>query len=163
MSTVGIIRNLKICVLTQLRPELLRVHLLLLYNCTDWMSIQSICPSYSTGVVTILRVACCLCRTLYIVSLYLYFFVHVRSTSQQRGSLIIGSFIYSGANCSQPRCTPALVLCCRLSMVAVLVAANTIASQGSFIYPTALAIVPWYLRSRIRLPTAPTMYVCTIT
>ena len=26
-------------------------------------------------------------------------------------------------------------------------------------YPTALAIIPWHLRSHIRLPTAPTMYV----
>ena len=51
-------------------------------------------------------------------------------------------------------------------MVAVLVVANTITSQGSFIYPIALAmilvILIWHVRSYVRLPTAPTMYVCTI-
>ena len=47
--------------------------------------------------------------------------------------------------------------CCRLSMVAALVAISTITSQGSFIYPIALAIIPWHLRSHVRLPTAPTM------
>ena len=46
---------------------------------------------------------------------------------------------------------------CRLSMAAVLVAANTITSQGSFIYPIAfLATIPWHLCSRVRLPIAPT-------
>ena len=41
------------------------------------------------------------------VSIYiLYIFLNVHSTSQQRGSLI-ASFIYSSANCSQSRCTPA--------------------------------------------------------
>ena len=102
MPTVGITRNLNILVLTQRRLELFRVDLLLLYNCTGWMSTQSTCPCCSTGVATILCVACCSCSTLYIVYLYLYFFVHVRSTSQ------CGS--YSSASCSQPRCTPALVM-----------------------------------------------------
>ena len=41
MPTVGIIRNLNIRVLTQLRLELLRVQLLL-YNSTGWISTQSI-------------------------------------------------------------------------------------------------------------------------
>ena len=84
MPAVGIIRNLNIRVLTQLRLELFRVQLLL-YNCTGWISTQSICTCCSTGVATILCVACCSCSTLYIVCIY--FFVHVRSTSQ-RGSLI---------------------------------------------------------------------------
>ena len=158
MPAVGIIRNLNLRVLTQLRLELLRAQLLL-YNCTGWISTQSICTCCRTGVATILCVACCSCSTLYIVCIYI--FVHVRSTSQ-RGSLIpVASFIYSSVvrsrNVHQP------LYCCRLSMVAVLVAANTIPSQGSFIYPIALAIIPWHLRSHVRLPAAPTMYVCTRT
>ena len=114
MLAVGTIRNLNIRVLTQLRLELFRIQLLL-YNCTSWMSTQSICPCCSTGVTTILCVACGSCSTLYILYLYryLYFIVHVRSTSQ-RGSMIPGtvaSCIYSSsANCSQPRCTPAVLL-----------------------------------------------------
>ena len=96
MSGVGIIGNLNIRVLTQLRPELFRVQLLL-YNCTGWMSTQSICTCCSTGVATILCVACCSCSTLDKVYIYLElyilsFFVHVRSTSQ-RGSWVPGSFL----------------------------------------------------------------------
>ena len=52
MPAVGIIRNLNIRVLTQLRLELFRVRLLL-YNCTGWMPTQSICTSCcSPGVAT---------------------------------------------------------------------------------------------------------------
>ena len=64
MPAVGIIGNLNIRVLTQLRLELFRVQLLL-YNSTGWMSTRSIiCTCCSTGEATIiLCVACCSCST----------------------------------------------------------------------------------------------------
>ena len=71
MPTVGIIRNLNIHVLTQLRLELFRVQLLVFNwtNCTGWMSSQSICTKSccSTGGATVLCVACCPCSILYLV------------------------------------------------------------------------------------------------
>ena len=92
MLAVGITGNLNIRVLTQLRLELFRVQLLL-YNFTGWMSTQSLC------MTAMLCVASCSCSTLYKV------YIHIYSTSQ-RGSLV-APFIYSSANCSQQRRTPA--------------------------------------------------------
>ena len=152
---------MNIRVLTQLPLELFRVHLLLC-NCTGWMSSQSICIRCSTGVATVLCVACCSCSTLYIVCICI--FVHVRSTSQ-RGSLMPVVFLFTAVQIVRSRDVYQPWYCCRLSMVAVLVAINTITSQGSFIYPIALATIPWHLRSHVRLPTAPTVcyVVCTRT
>ena len=51
MPAVRTTRNIN-TVLTQLRLELFRVQLV--YNCTAWMSTQSIFICYSTGVATML-------------------------------------------------------------------------------------------------------------
>ena len=127
---------MNIRVLTQLRLELFRVHLLL-YNCTGWMSSQSICIRCSTGVATVLCVVCCLCSTLYIVCICI--FVHVRSTSQLRGSLIPVVFLFTALQIVRSRDVYQPLYCRRLGMVAVLVDINTMTSQGSIHLPDRLS------------------------
>ena len=89
MPAVRIIGNLNIRVLTQLRLELFRVQLLL-YNCTGSSALAAVQAWPQYCVLPAVRAA-----PLYSIIYILFFFVHVRSTSQ-RGSLIASFYLQQG-------------------------------------------------------------------